>query len=401
MTMTSPNPARDEAVAVDTAAEMRHYMQTGEKVPAEVIARWRALINKCEQVSAAKPPASGVDAVVEAMENDPFWQDAPWAGTTQQDQRIRHYAEIALASLSPAATSGLAMPSREWMRDKVAADPDIEDCGAAPAATSGSEAGGGDTIAALRRDLWEAKYALAQSRENAQAWHRVCQAIATVLGLPEPEADFANVVRDWSERALAKPASSPAGGDVQEVDWSYAFDSDTLRDRFGGSFMASEPDSNGNVSVLMSQGDARAIIAALSPSTSAAEPVAQYRWRDYGTDNWSPWFEGPLPQDCEVETRTLYATPPAPAPAAVESAQVKIKPVVWEQYWGGGNDDIPSWRARTPVGLTLGVDFASERIARHSDADPVRLAEEQAKEFARYESRIRASLDLATDAEGA
>ncbi|SEM69872.1 hypothetical protein SAMN04515666_11953 [Bosea lupini] len=46
-------------------------------------------------------------------------------------------------------------------------------------------------------------------------------------------------------------------------DWSYAFDGSTLRDRFGGSFMASEPDANGNVSVLISQADAHAIVAAL------------------------------------------------------------------------------------------------------------------------------------------
>lgn len=49
---------------------------------------------------------------------------------------------LELASLSPAATPGLSLPSREWMRDKIAADPDVEDCGVVPAATPVSEAGG-------------------------------------------------------------------------------------------------------------------------------------------------------------------------------------------------------------------------------------------------------------------
>lgn len=38
-------------------------------------------------------------AVIEAMENDPFVEDAHLSGTTQQDQRIRHYAEVAIAAL--------------------------------------------------------------------------------------------------------------------------------------------------------------------------------------------------------------------------------------------------------------------------------------------------------------
>jgi hypothetical protein len=40
----------------------------------------------------------------------------------------------------------------------------------------------------------------------AVAWHRICQTIATIMGLPEPEADFAAVVRD----ALAAPPDEDA-----------------------------------------------------------------------------------------------------------------------------------------------------------------------------------------------
>ena len=128
-TMTpSTDPARDEAVRAfwETPREISHqeadeaairlinshFKNDAERARVSIPAnpeRDDDLIIRSyirQQMRRAKPPASGVDAVVEAMENDPFWQDAPLAGTTQQDQRIRHYAEVAVASLSPAATSG-------------------------------------------------------------------------------------------------------------------------------------------------------------------------------------------------------------------------------------------------------------------------------------------------------
>ena len=83
-----------------------------------------------------------------------------------------------------------------------------------------------------------------------------------------------------------------------------------------------------------------------------------------------------------------------------KGAEVAVKPVVWEKYWGGSNDDIPSWRASTPVGLTLDVDFAGERLEKHSDADPVRLAAKQAEAFAWYETRIRSALVSGSREEG-
>lgn len=111
--MTSPNPARDEAVAPDVLAKQVADAASDMCEIARIVGEWRhgpkqslTAVREIRACLAAKPPAIGVDAVVEAMENDPFWQDAPLAGTTEQDQRIRHYAEVALASLSPAATSG-------------------------------------------------------------------------------------------------------------------------------------------------------------------------------------------------------------------------------------------------------------------------------------------------------
>ena len=42
----------------------------------------------------------------------------------------------------------------------------------------------------------EAATALTEARDSAACWRRVVETIATVIGLPEPEADFASKVRD-------------------------------------------------------------------------------------------------------------------------------------------------------------------------------------------------------------
>lgn len=79
---------------------------------------------------------------------------------------------------------------------------------------------------------------------------------------------------------------------------------------------------------------------------------------------------------------------------------VRAKPVVWERYWGGGNEDIPCWRADTPIGLVLDVDFIGEGLKKHSDADPERLAAKQADAFAKYEGRLRAALSPSSGGRG-
>lgn len=118
------------------------------------------------------------------------------------------------APLSPAATPGLAMPSREWMRDKIVADPDVEDCGAVPAATPVSEAGG-EALASegIAKIVYAAMKWAAERAEN---------------GKPPEWVDRGNSLAQAEARrfavdiaALAKPASSPAGRDV---DWKSLFE---------------------------------------------------------------------------------------------------------------------------------------------------------------------------------
>lgn len=94
-----PAPAQAEASPADKKG---HRLTEAEKA-------WRARPAPDTQTAASAPaqaealPAGvGVERIVEAMEDEPFWQDAGLAGTTQQDQRIRHYAEVAVRALSSA-----------------------------------------------------------------------------------------------------------------------------------------------------------------------------------------------------------------------------------------------------------------------------------------------------------
>jgi hypothetical protein len=121
--------------------------------------------------------------------------EAKAAAQADYEQRIR-------LALSPAATSGLAMPSREWIREKIVSDPDVEDCGAVPAATPVSEA---EPVVAFPEDATPEMVAAALkvdwSHEDEEGvvhnvWHAMCAA------MPVP---------------LSQPASSPAGGDVREL----------------------------------------------------------------------------------------------------------------------------------------------------------------------------------------
>lgn len=81
---------------------------------------------------------------------------------------------------------------------------------------------------------------------------------------------------DYSDKALGHQPGTPQTRSLEtwrgDDPWYFAFDSDTLRDRFGGSVMATEPDANGNLSVLISRSDALAIISALNaPDSSASQ----------------------------------------------------------------------------------------------------------------------------------
>ncbi len=72
-----------------------------------------------------------------------------------------------------------------------------------------------------------------------------------------------------------------------------------------------------------------------------------------------------------------------------------VKPLVWEDRWSGGDEDIPSWRAKQTLGLLVSVSFAGKyKLKRHADAPPEELAERKTKAEADYQARISAALHI-------
>lgn len=49
-----------------------------------------------------------------------------------------------------------------------------------------------------------------EAEDRAQAWHGMCQAIATILGLPEPELGFPAIVRAYDEEQRARAVAAEA-----------------------------------------------------------------------------------------------------------------------------------------------------------------------------------------------
>ena len=134
---------------------------------------------------------------------------------------------------------------------------------------------------------------------------------------------------------VRKPASSPAGGDVaRELRTASFAVLEQLTNEFGWMPDASasepvsdDPDCGITWGRLHKLRDAiEAFDAALSPSTSAAEPVARgepdgWQWRMWNgpAEQMSDWMEGrrqfsdAVAKSLRYEERPLYATPPAPA----------------------------------------------------------------------------------------
>lgn len=74
-----------------------------------------------------------------------------------------------------------------------------------------------------------------------------------------------------------------------------------------------------------------------------------------------------------------------------------IKPLEWREDWGGTLDNIPEWRANTPIGtLTVSIaghrDESGRRYERHSDVPNDLKSRLIASAFEHYASRIRSRL---------
>lgn len=272
----------------------------GQGMEAKAIAWWN-------HRPAAPAPASGVDAVARII--------AKWVDEERHANApaFRMAAREVIASLSPAATSG-------------------------------SEAGDLTGHEAVARYGERGKHRHANLLADFDQSKRM---LLACIEDRETRENVAELLMLAEQRALAKP-SSPAGGDVREaLDW-------TGRQIRAAKQAMKESAALGNGYANFAAHDAHkhlmTIRAALSPSISAAEPVA---WHD------------------------LHNYPPKehPAPAAVESAQ----------------------------GVKEAVDAEREACARvvDAEADITRLSRPgRSVSFDRVAAAIRARASLATEKEG-
>lgn len=241
-----------------------------------------------------------------ARSDESFLSDADAKAAAQAD-----YEQRILSALSPAAASGSDEhhpdfdDGYQWARNAMR--------NAVP--TSGSEAGG-----ELRKALEAARNTL-RDIERARASYG---ATGHPVGLYSTSAaswmeNRAEAGAEAADAALAKPSSPAAREDIAKI-------------VYAAMKWAAERAENGRPPEWVERGNSTAQdearrfasdIAALSPSTSAAEPVAwQWRWQ-FNETGWSRWEMGEpteyvLSTGFPVERRPLYAHP---APAAVESAQ--------------------------------------------------------------------------------
>jgi hypothetical protein len=349
--MTSPNPARDEAeqtpldIAMDALFDVRRAIFNADPkvltdtlwMPADTYKGGTVvdfIENEMERVRtlrfAAKPPASGVDAVARLAYGYELMHTALChiAGTSGADrhwyvhkaqeitERITRVGEVT-ADSNPGKPGDCLRGYRQFVASL------------SPAATSGSEDGDAGAPTAFPDPIWGQQYV---------------------------------------NRVLAKPASSPAGGDVREA---LKIAERRFLDIAQGLAL--------NVTACAEAG-AEEIRAALSPSTSAAEPVCPVP-----------------PHHSDRCSCSEHATPPAPA--AVDGQRVKA--LVWNEYETEG--EVDRWDAETALGTfyEISTQFDGYHVAHdctHLAARFDTLDDAKAAAQADYEARIRAC--LASDKEG-
>lgn len=87
-------------------------------------------------------------------------------------------------------------------------------------------------------------------------------------------------------------------------------------------------------------------------------------------------------------------------------ARIEREPVVqaleWEEYWSGGNEDIPAWRARNSLGLHISFSFAGRlfdgrQIKSHDEAPKAEVQAAKDAKQADYARRILSALASAPE----
>lgn len=154
------------------------------------------------------------------------------------------------------------------------------------------------------------------------------------------------------------------------------------------------PNLEGALSASPARGGLEAVLAAYEAETRALPLGAASREKGDSAYNWR--------MSVVRELRELAASI-APPPEPALAGGVRVKALVWNEYETEG--EIDRWDAETALGSFY--EISSEFDGYSVSHDQLHKAQrfytpDEAKAFAQadYESRIRASLDLATGAEG-
>ena len=107
------------------------------------------------------------------------------------------------------------------------------------------------------------------------------------------------------------------------------------------------------------------------------------------------WLKIVPPDVCE-QFRDIARRLPIESALAVEGAP-KVKALEWKKDWRGELDDIPTWRAETPVGR---LSFSVHGYASHDAAPIERTEAAKAEVQADYEKRVLSCLEYTTPPAG-
>lgn len=269
--MTSPHPATAEAVAPDVLAKQVADAASDMCEIARIVGEWRhgpkqslTAVREIRACLAAKPPASGVDAADEGSiahflrlldQVNHYHSDVRGDAHDDLIRFCQRHAEALRASLSPAATSG-------------------------------SEAGGGPTYVVNCCNCGR----IIDTREEDAGGDGWGHELSDERWVCSPEC---------LDAVSGEPASSPAGGDVREAGRALVRQLRAIMCHLNGQAYSS------TLSAL------NAFDAALSPSTSAAEPVV------YGPDEEGLYYT--------TNVAGMREACDPPAPAAVDGQRVKVR----------------------------------------------------------------------------
>lgn len=151
--------------------------------------------------------------------------------------------------------------------------------------------------------------------------------------------------------------------------------------------------------MIAERGNHWEIVDAILEAYEAAKPVAgeavpQYRWRPTASaDEWSVWFEGPVPDndDVETETRTLYTHPFLAKPVAPMSTSGEMVENVARAIREAGMKREGS--SKLTLGTVISEDLARAAIAASRIEALKSLVAEKEGEIGRAEALIQGAYE--------